>query len=262
MLDQWLSAQLKDPQLGPFDMWEVTESKVAESPSADILAADLMHHLVGEEFLAKAAEMLPEGTARTLVQSRLPEPSILRRGFFGELLAIRALETFHGHTVPIKKLRYRTTNRDSPKATDVLAIKVDSNHQITEVAYVEAKLRTTRSGITRLAIEAHDQLKRDCIPESPAILGFAVAVLVERRDPLADVILRYLRDRTTQEIDSHHIFLVMDDGCWRDSDLTPLIEHESLLDPLAVHVVRISDLPQKVQHVYELIGVEAMSDDD
>lgn len=262
MLDQWLSAKPKDPQPSTFSAWNVTETGDPKLSSDNILAPALMDHLIGDEFLARAAKLLPPSKLRALIDARLPNDPKLRRGVFGEVLAVRILETFHGHIVPIKKLRYRTASHDSPKATDVLAIKLNDAGVVTEVAYVEAKLRTTRDRITQLALHAHNQLQQDCMAEISAIIGFSTAILQDRDDPLFEAIMGYLRSRSNVEIDSHHIFLVIDSGCWRDSDLTILAEHDSLLDPLDVHVVTISALREKVERVYGLIGCKAMPDDD
>ncbi len=164
--------------------------------------------------------------------------------------------------MPIKKLRYRTAGHDSPKATDVLAIKTDDDLVITEVAYVEAKYRSTRSGITQLALTAHNQLQKDCKDEIPGIMGFAAQILRERNDPLFASLMAYLRNREIGEIDTHHVFLVVDKGCWRDSDLTTLVEHDDILDPLDVYIVMIDGLSDKTDAVYKIIGYEAMPDDD
>lgn len=72
----------------------------------------------------------------------------------------------------------------------------------------------------------------------------------------------YLRDRELEEIDSYHIFLVVDKGCWRDADLTPLVEHTPLLEPLNVHVVTIDNLCDKTDLVYEMIGFDEISDEE
>lgn len=187
---------------------------------------------------------------------------ILRRGVFGEVLSVCLLEEFHGLVIPIKKLRYRTASHDSPKATDVLAIKINNDRVITEVAYVEAKVRTTRNRIGQLAVTAHEQLQKDCKAEIPEIMGFAAEVLCGRDDPLLESIMAYLRRRDEEELDSHHIFIVVDKGCWRESDLDGLVQHETLLDPLDVHIVAIDSLVDKVDLVYGLIGLEAMPDDE
>jgi hypothetical protein len=74
--------------------------------------------------------------------------------------------------------------------------------------------------------------------------------------------MAYLRDREIDNIDSHHIFLVVDKACWRDSDLTCLAEHDDILDPLDVYIVIIDGLSDKTDAVYKVIGYEAMPDGD
>lgn len=218
--------------------------------------------MISDELLDKAAKLLPASKLQAFVQKRLPSTKILRRGVFGEILSVCLLEEFHGHVVPIKKLRYRTASYDSPKATDVLAVKVDGEGGITEVAYVEAKLRTTRDRLDQLAVMAHDQLQKDCKAEIPEIMAFAAEVLCSRDDPLLESIMAYLRRRDEEELDSHHIFIVVDKVCWRESDLEGLVQHESRLDPLDVHIVAIDSLAGKIERVYGLIGCRAMPNDE
>lgn len=262
MLSPWLSVQARDPQIAQFSAWDVAERSESGSQSAEVLAPAVQDHLISDQLLATAARLLPASTLQAFVEARLPGPKILRRGVFGEVLSVCLLEEFHGHVVPIKKLRYRTASHDSPKATDVLAIKLDDKGVITEVAYLEAKVRTTRDRITQLAVTAHNQLQKDCEVEIPAIMGFAAQVLCDRDDPLLESIMGYLRRRDEEELDSHHIVIVVDKGCWRGTDLDALIEHESLLDPLDVHIVAIESLVDKVKLVYDLVGCEAMPDEE
>lgn len=262
LLEEWLSVALRQSPEGPFETWDVIESPNQTLSSADVLVPDLVDHLMGESFLRRAKARLHGGALRSLVEAREAELGPMGRGVFGEVLAARLLESFHGLQVPVKKLRYRTARYDSPKATDVVAIKLDRDGRIASVAYAEVKLRTTRNRLTSLVLHAHNQLQSDCIPQTPAIMGFMVQILAEKDDPLADSLMDYLSDRSDTEIDTHHIFIVVENGCWRDSDLTCLEDHDALLEPLAVHVVRITDLPTKVGRAYSQVGFEALDDDD
>jgi len=214
MLTDWLSVELTTPPLGTFSTWRVSEISGVESQAVDHLAPAISEHLISPELLALARDKLPPSTLKAFIDSRLPKTTILRRGVLGEVVAVRILEDVHGHSIPVKKLQYRTASHDSPKATDVLAIKVNNENIITEVAYVEAKFRSTRSGIEDLAVVAHNQLQNDCDEDIPAIIGFAAQVLKSRNDSLAEPVMAYLRDRSSREIDSHHIFLVADASCW------------------------------------------------
>lgn len=217
---------------------------------------------MSQELLDSAIELLPRSRLRAFVEARSPSTKILRRGVFGEVLAVRLLEEVHNHVVPIKKLRYRTASHDSPKATDVLAIKLDGSRAITSVAYVEAKFRSTRSRLGSLALDAHEQIRKDCSDEVPGIIAFAAQVLKERNDPLFESVMAYLRDRELLTIDTHHIFLIVDKSCWRDTDLDVLREHDTLLEPLDVHVVTIDSLCDTTDLVYQAVGYQTMPDED
>lgn len=262
MVDHWLSAAQRAASSSPYETWDVTELPSATLRSAEAFAPILLDHLIDREFLSRAAAIMPASSRRRFIETRLPNRQILKRGAFGEVLSATVLEQFHDHVVPVKKLRYRTASHDSPKATDVLAVKQDTDGQITSLAYVEVKFRTTRRDMDLLAVTAHDQLHKDCAAEFPAVVGFVVEVLSQSGASLADAFLRYLRDRRALQIDTHHIFFVMEREVWDDGDLNCLDEHESLLDPLTIHIVRISELPQKVSRIYDLLNIGVMDDDE
>jgi hypothetical protein len=260
MLHQWLVAEEKSLPRDRIAMWSVAELPGAATTSS--LVPALADHLIGNEYLAKAAAQLPPSKLRSLVASRLPATLPLKHGFYGEVLTAVLLEEFHGHKVPVKKLRLRTSKFNSPTATDVLAIGLSSEGVITDVVYVETKVRTTRNGLSALAESAHRQLKADCAEESPAIIGFVAQVLLERNDPLFEAVMAYLRDREVLDLDRHHVFLILEEGMWRESDIDSLMALDDLLEPLEIHVVSLRNLARRVAEEYNMVGCEAIGDDE
>lgn len=261
-MQTWLNFRLKEPALANFSVWDIEERQDSGSRYVDILGPAVADHLMSPDLLSDITKLLPPGKRRAFIEGRTPNSTRLRRGVLGEVLAVRYLEDIGGFTVPIKKLRYRTANHDSPKATDVLAVRTDADLNIIEVAYVEAKLRTTRTDIANIPLQAHNQLQKDCSEEMPAIMLFAAQILSERESPLFVPLMKYLASREDRGIDSHHIFLVVDEACWRDSDLAGLVEHDDILDPLDVYVVCIDTLPSKSDRVFASVGYEVIADDD
>lgn len=261
IIDGWLTIDEREDLPEGFAVWRMSEQPSDQLDIPSLLAPQIAEHLFSTELLEAAVRNLPTSLLQQFIASRMPGSGILRRGVFGEVLSVRVLEEFHDYEVPIRKLRFRTASHDSPKATDVLALKVRDG-TIQEVAYVEAKFRSTRAGLSDLIFEAHDQLQKDCSESIPAIVGFAAQVLVDQRHTLADALLNYLRRRSQEPLDVHHVMLVVESARWRDTDLDKLKAHDSLLEPLHVHIVRIEGLVGRTDTTYGAVGVVASLTDD
>lgn len=261
MLARWLTIQQSANSPGEFLVWKGSEQSLTEAELSNLASPFVRDHLVSRDLIAKAAELLPESQLRSFLRARMPNKAILRRGMLGEIVAVQLLEEVHGHNVPVRKLHYRTAPHDSPKATDVLALRIEGG-KIIEVAYVEAKYRSTRNDMAGLVVNAHSQLKNDCTEVIPAIIGFAAEVLLQKDDPLLAPLLNYLASRSVESIDSHHIVLMTEGKHWKDSDLDLLGEQDELLDPLAVHIIEVTDLVNKTDLIYAAIDCIAIQDDE
>ena len=93
-------------------------------------------------FLGDLANRLGWEKTRAIVSQRLPSNSSARRGRFGEVVGVNMLHHFDGYVIPIEKAHFSITGGQSQPSTDAVLLRVGGNGAITEVCFVESKLRT------------------------------------------------------------------------------------------------------------------------
>ena len=233
------------------------------------LSEDVMTHLkdilvtsrFDKDFLDRMAKHLEWDQLRDLIAKHLPTNDKMRKGDFGEALTNAILEQFDGYVIPVPKLRFKLTKNQSLPGTDTLAFKVDHDHKIIEVCYVESKLRCAVD--YRAAIDAYDQLQDDYSNILPAILQFTVQRLYERNDILFDSFAAYIAARNdTADMDSFRIGLHWENAEWREQVLVNLEGHNIILPNLSLHYVRVNGLLPLIQQLYSELGVTEVSEDD
>jgi len=210
--------------------------------------------LVGLDFLAYAAQRLNWATIAGLIGQVTPAVVRFRLGDFGEVLSYGVLEEFLGYVVPARKLRLKLQGDQTLPGTDAVGLKASDAGALTEVCFVETKLRTVTDDDA--AIEAYKQLEEEHAGHFAAIVLFAAKEMQRSNHPLADAFLQYLEDREQQrEIDSYQVVLVWDTGSWRERVLARLVEEEPQLNPLTVHALRIANLRGVAEHTMSTLGV-------
>jgi Cap4 SAVED domain len=197
------------------------------------------------EFLAKVAA---------------PKRDTVRKGDFGEVLAACCLEDTLGYHVPVKKLRYAKIRRDDlPTGIDAIALAVDASSRLSEVCFLESKLRTGQDN--GFAVEAHDQLEltwRESLSEHQL---FMMNVLADRGHVLLDDFLAYMADQHTC-VESFSIALHSEATAWSDLALEKLSELPPSLKPLTVYLFRVSQLAAAIQESFDHIGLTPDDEDD
>jgi hypothetical protein len=261
MLNRWLSLSRRPPE--SFDRFQVTDILELAAPGdvgvLDHLRLLAQDALVGLEFLAFAAQRLRWTTIADLVAEVTPNVLRFRLGDFGEILSYGVLEQVLGYVVPARKLRLKLQGDQTLPGTDAIALKASEAGALTEVCFVETKLRTGTDNDA--AIEAYKQLEEDHAEHFASIVLFAAKEMQRSRHPLADPFVRYLEDRDQQkEIDSYHVVLVWDSATWRERVLGRLEEEEPQLNPLTVHALRIADLRTLADQVMAMLGVRVEND--
>ena len=259
VLDQWLFWVQRETGTAEFDIIDVIE---ARPPTPEIRQHLQQLHLdafAGLSTFEKIAARLDWARTNEWLRSKVPSIPRLKRGAFGEVLSGAMLRQFHRYTVPMEKLRFRFTPNQSPPFTDVVAFRLD-DHKLTEVCFVESKLRTT--GDTSAAKDGHDQLLADAKVAQPQILQFLAWHLDQHGSPLFEPLMEYLYDRSTvSEKDTFRLYLTWEQERWTETVLSNL-EGEVQLEPFTVCVTRIKDLAKLVDDVYASIGAPQASHDD
>src|SRR5258708_34648355 len=222
MLNQWLRWQPIVPN--PYKKFSIIHvdhiDQLQPAVQAHLLELMLRAKLE-DDFIERVSSRLNWDSKiirKHLIKRLLPVQSNAKRGEFGETLISALLEQFAGYFIPVPKLQFKLTSGQSLPATDALAIKVDASNSITEVCYVESKLRTRTDN--NAAVQAAHQLQHDISVTTPDILSFVTRILHKQNSPLADPFIDYLADRNdTREKDSHCIGLCWDKTVWTDTVL-------------------------------------------
>jgi uncharacterized protein DUF1837 len=197
-------------------------------------------------------EVLPSRTAGSMP---------IRRGDFGEALTNGILAELEGYTLPIGKLRYKVTANQTLTGTDTLGIKIAERGSISEVSFVESKLRCRPD--TFAGVQAYRQLKHDVELALPDIVTFVAARLHDRNDALYEPFADYLASRAdTRDIETYRIALSWDTSQWTETVLSNLEAEELHLSPIGVSVCQISDLSNLIDRVYARIGARATDEED
>lgn len=262
MLNSWLDVKLREPC--QYRRFTVVDTRERHSPTDEIRAhvCDLLLTArFDREYLASMAKKMGwDAVQAGIIAAKLPRTRNAKRGEFGESLVISILEQLFGYRVPVPKLRYKMTSDQSLPATDALALRLDDGGEITEVCFVESKLRTTHDDA--VGLEGHGQLLQDYQARLPAILEFTAARLYERHDELFNTFSSYLRDRQdTTSKDTFCLSLCWEETTWREAVLQNLEEGDIEGPRLTVHATRIAGLRTLTDEVFAQIGITEVSDE-
>jgi hypothetical protein len=267
VITTWLNSTERAPN--PYSRFRLLD--VEEPAGLSDEARDYVSHLLRDsrfapEFLADMAGILGWDKVRdTILSGASPEATATKRGDFGEVIITALLEESHGYKIPVRKLRYKVTRNQLLQGTDALAIRVNTEGRVTEVCFVESKLRTaTRSAKDRnLAVTGCDQLKKDFDYKLPDILQFVAQRLHETGDELFEPFVEYMGTRAdTTDIDTFCLGLVWERASWEEQILQNLEDHTNVVPRLVVHAVRIQDLGPVSDDMFARVGVIEVSDDE
>lgn len=255
-LDAWLHSTQRDSGSADFVVFDVSEHAARDGTTRQLLESLVSRFIFHPKVLEGLRAQLGEKT-RLALDAATPSTSNLRAGAFGEALSAEICEQWHAYVVPLRRLRF---SGGSPPGTDLLALRIENDTELTEVCYIECKLRTT--GSTGAALDAHQQLVHSRQERMPAILRYVVNHLAEVDSPLFPMFMNYMESRSNQPAgDSYRIALTWEDSNWSERALKNLQDGGVSLKPLAVDVIRIAGLRHLVEEIYKSLGVQALNDD-
>ena len=267
MISTWLESTERSPNpYTQFRLFDVTEPADLSDQARDYVSELLRESRFDPGFLTAMAEILGwDLVSDSLASGAAPESIPTKRGDFGEIIITELLEELHGYAVPVKKLRFKVTRNQLLTGTDALALRINEEGTITEVCFVESKLRTaTRSEEDRtLATKGCDQLKKDYDSKLPDILQFIAQRLYETDDALFEAFGEYMRTRVdTTDLDTFCLGLIWDRDGWEEQILQNLEDHTNVMPRLMVHAVRINNLGPVSDDMFARVGVIEVSDDE
>jgi hypothetical protein len=261
MLAPWLVSTRRDPQpYKRFGVYDVIHTEPCSDETKAHMAELLRDAALSPTLLQGLARRLGWSEVERIVGEQQPTISKMQRGRFGEVLTAAVLEQQHGYTIPVRKLRFHLTPNQSLPATDVLALKLGPRGSITEVCYVESKLRTVSDHAAVIA--GSSQLLEDQRARLPSIVMFVASRLDDGRSPLLNAFLDYLADRREgRPSDTFALGLCWDSDIWTEAHLRSLEQDGPDLDLLTVYAMRLQELRTLTDEVFELIGVNDLADD-
>lgn len=263
MVDEWLSCVERTPC--PYTCFKVFDVHEISAPSSKVkssLLSQLQAALFEPTFLEDMAQYLGWNKVRKdIVARKVPTAPNMRKGNFGEALMAIILEHLRGYYLPVPKLWFAIEGNQSLPATDFLALKIDKNRSITEVCFVETKLRGSLDKYA--AVTGYRQLLEDYKLILPDILTFVASMLHYSKDPLFPIFASYMRDRRIlSDVDTFHLGLCWENKLWNESVLKNLDDEEIAFDNLSVSVVCINGICELTDEMLDKLIIKEVQADD
>jgi len=161
------------------------------------------------------------------------------------------LREFHNYIIPVPKLRSKIITTQSQPRTDILALKIDQNSNITEVCYFEVKLRTGTDNSA--ASDSYYQLMDADNSQTPSIIKYIASKLKEKNDSLYDNFLLYLQERRdSRDRDNFQIGLCWEKENWNEKVLENLEDIEIELPILTTQILQIENLRSLLNDIFNV----------
>ena len=262
MISSWLEQLPFNPQPDEFEGFHLVEKSLPTSTIKEYVANLLLEEHAAKDFIDDLISDLGWEKVRETFLERYRLGYLTgKRGDFGEILSIEIMRSFLHFLVPISKFRYKLIPGQSLPSTDALGIKLNEKKEISEVCYLESKLRTKKYRMA--AVEGHNQLVLDYKKRVPDILFFIYQRLRETKHELFGPFRRYLISRSnTAENDRFHLSLCWEHNEWDNAPLVALLDNGINLPNLMVSVTRISNLAPLVDEIYTMLGLTGPFEDE
>ena len=254
---EWLTPS---PRAASDFSFEVTDlEETSKIPSSAELADLLTESYWGEDYLADLADRYGYSKVRDkFLAVRVGTQLSVKRGDLGEAVTVSYLKSAESYHIPVQKLRHKVSPNQTLPGTDCVAFKL-SNGVLTEVLFVESKLRTSLE--YSVAVTGARQLKQDADSENPVILTFVARRLKEAGDPLTELFESYLFERNT-ELDKYLLMLLHQAENWTERILENLEDAKIEVEPLNVYVAKIANLKELADGAFSVMGAEVVEDDE
>ena len=239
-----------------FEVTDIQETSAV--PQAAELADLLADSYWGNEYLERLASRYGFNEVRQRFLAARSGPNLaVRRGDFGEAVTVAYLKEVEGYTVPVAKLRFKIGANQTLPGTDCVSLKL-SGDSLTEVAFVESKMRTSLD--LAVAVAGCNQLKKDAESDVPEILTFIARRLQETGHPLADLVEGYVFERNT-DLDKYLLVILHEKATWDERILKNLEDKEVDLEHFHVYVAQISGLRNLSDGAFSAMGAAVIEDE-
>ena len=258
MIEEWLSPVPRNPSGFSFDVTDLQENHGSVPTHAQV-AALMSEAYWGTNYLSDVAGRYGwEAVRQRFLQARAGTHMRVRRGDFGEAVAVQYLKGVEQYNIPVVKLRFKMAANQTLPGTDCIAFKL-GNARLVEVCYVESKVRTSLD--LSVVVAGVGQLRQDADAAMPEILTFVARRISEANNPLAELVEQYIFSRET-ELDTFKLLVFHENETWDERILQNLEDEEIGLEPLAVYVARIANLAALSDAAFRALGANEVIDDD
>lgn len=225
------------------------------------LIADLARRFMEAKSSRAYLEAYADRLGWTVLGQRLAAgPQRVRRGDFGEVVAVGWLEDYANLAVPVKKLRLQINPGQTLPGTDAVGFRV-TDGVIERAHFLESKLRTTPAFLKDVGTQAYGQLVSDRPGGFLEILQFVHEHLFDIGHPLREPLTVYLEGRAEEpEDDAHEIVLLVETGMWDEEVLVNLHAVAGDLPACTVHALRCEGLAALVDNTLAAVGLDLVPD--
>jgi hypothetical protein len=258
----WLEPGAEDRSRPIFTLTEVRETVAFEPTIQARIVAELESARINDAFRNRLQARLTKEKYARVVAAAAPAGNreTTRKGDFGEVVSALSMSHHFGYEVPIKRLRYKQRSGDLLTGIDVVAFRRDpTDGAITEMCYVESKLRTTEDPYA--ATGGHTQLRESWVSTCSELAIFIGNVLAERNDPLLEPFVDFLANESGGK-SSFCIAVHTDAAAWSPNTVAQLESVTNPLTPLHLVVYHIADLADRVRACFDALGMDVDDTDD
>lgn len=257
MIDQWLSPVRRKPSGFSFNVTDLQEN-LDSVPTHAQLASLMREAYWGTDYLSDLASRYGwEAVGQRFLHARAGTQLRVRRGDFGEAVAVQYLKVVELYHIPVVKLRFKMAANQTLPGTDCVAFKL-GNARLVEVCYVESKVRTSLE--LSVAVAGASQLRQDADAAMPEILTFVARCIKGTNNPLAELVEQYIFSRET-ELDTFKLLVCHENDIWDERILQNLEDEEIGLKPLEVYIARIAHLAALSDATFRALGANGVIED-
>lgn len=258
----WLTPTSRLQAAKRFAVRDYEASEQANETVVSELTERMRFHLDDPDIIDDAIAALGAEEARKFFADATPSLRRVRRGHFGELLAVEMKVLIDQYHLPVIKLRFAIGN-GTLHGIDGVVLQVDDSGEVREMHFIESKFRST--SYKDIAVDAEAQLRADMAAKYPAIIKFIITEMRKSNHPLYAAVWRYLSQfRDPGAENTFSISLCVEKATWRENALAELdTRPPKVLSPLEVSVFRIPSLTDLVDEIFKRVPqIEVVDVDD
>ena len=252
-LNNWLKWCYRDPcPYVTFRVIDIHEQCVPSEEIKTFILDSLALERFEYSFIQDMVRILGwDSIAEEITESDSEDLSPFLKGDIGEMFFSVILRELHNYIIPVPKLRSKIITTQSQPRTDILALKIDQNSNITEVCYFEVKLRTGTDNSA--ASDSYYQLMDAYNSQTPSIIKYIASKLKEKNDSLYDNFLLYLQERRdSRDRDNFQIGLCWEKENWNEKVLENLEDIEIELPILTTQILQIENLRSLLNDIFNV----------